>query len=75
MTSLQSISPPQVEELNDNILFTEVEWAMQEQKRNKSPGIDVMTGEHRSSYQSLGSLIKASGPEWIEAFRHVYRSR
>ena len=29
VTSLRSISPPQVEKLDDNILLTEIEWAIQ----------------------------------------------
>ena len=61
VTSLRSMSPPKVEKLNDNILFTEIEWAIQKLKRNKSPGIDMVTGE----------MIQASGPEWIKAFHQV----
>ena len=61
MTSLRRISTPPVDKLNDNILFTEIEWAVQKFKRNKSPGIDMVTGE----------MIQASGPEWIKAFHQV----
>ena len=60
--SLQSISPPKVERLDDKILFTE--WAVQKLKRNRSPGIDMVTGE----------MIHASGPEWIKAFHQVCKT-
>ena len=61
VTSLQIISPQQVEEVDDSVLFTEIDWAIQKLKRNKSPGIDMVTGE----------MIQASGPKWIRAFHQV----
>ena len=54
------MSPPQIEELNENTSFLEIEWAVKKLKRNKSPGIDMVTSE----------MIQASGPEWVDAFQN-----
>src|SRR5206468_3035777 len=55
LQEMESRSPPPRDDKNENILFEEVEWAITQSKRNKSPGVDGISAE----------MIKAGGNELI----------
>ena len=45
LEELKAISPPNEDDIKDNILYGEVERAVNNLKKNKSPGTDGITGE------------------------------
>ena len=59
--TLTKIKPPQEDEPDDDILLEEVLWAVHRLKKNKSPGVDKVTGE----------MLRSGGPQLMNRLHHI----